>query len=107
MDATTSDGSGIARRLARLGGALRADGIPTTLRDELDAADVLLLVDAADPHEVRAALRIGLKIPRAAWTAFDRLFAELWLANHDDGDETTPPRPPRHRVEVIAPRPGR
>jgi uncharacterized protein with von Willebrand factor type A (vWA) domain len=56
--------SDLASRLARLGRALRAHGVGTTLRDELDAADALPLVDLADREEVRRALRIALKVRR-------------------------------------------
>ena len=52
-------------RLARFGRALRAAGVATTLRDEMDGAEALALVDREDREEVRPALRIALKIPRA------------------------------------------
>src|SRR2546427_137311 len=42
-----------ALRLARFGRALRAEGVATTLRDELDAAEALTLVDHGDREEVR------------------------------------------------------
>ena len=65
-------------RLARLGRALRAEGVATTLRDELDAAEALALVDREDREEVRSALRIALKIPRAEVETYDRLFDAFW-----------------------------
>lgn len=69
--------------LARLGGALRAEGVGTSLRDELDAAAALTRVDLEDREEVRMALRIALKIPRAAFETFDRLFGIFWDGETD------------------------
>ena len=70
----------LASRLARLGRVLRAHGVGTTLRDELDAADALSLVDLEDRDEVRLALRIALKVPRADFDTFERLLAVFWDA---------------------------
>ena len=70
----------LASRLARLGRVLRAHGVGTTLRDELDAADALSLVDLEDRGEVRLALRIALKVPRADFDTFERLLAVFWDA---------------------------
>ncbi len=72
--------------LARLGGALRAHGVGTTLRDELDAASALTRVDFQDREEVRTALRIALKIPRIGFETFDRLFGIFW-----DGEPAAAP----------------
>ena len=79
-----------AARLAWLGGALRAEGAGTSLRDELDGAEALLLVDRGDRGEVRRALRIALKVPRSRWDSFDRLFAAFWTGE----EPAPPPRPP-------------
>jgi uncharacterized protein with von Willebrand factor type A (vWA) domain len=81
----------VAAGLAGFAGALRAHGIRVVLTDELDAAAALTLVDLLDRDEVRRGLRIALKVPRGAWTAFDRLFDEHW------GGATVPevPIPPR------------
>ncbi|HET7294424.1 MAG TPA: VWA domain-containing protein [Vicinamibacteria bacterium] len=79
-----------AERLARLGRALRAQGAGTSLRDELDAAEALGLVDGEDRGEVKLALRIALRIPPEAFALFERLFGVFW-------DEAPPP-------EVAAPR---
>lgn len=79
--------------LARFAGALRARGVPAGLRDEVDAAEALTLVDLADRAEVRTALRIALKIrPRDA-EVFDELFARLWGSLPD----TEIPVPPAAR----------
>ncbi|HEY7409437.1 MAG TPA: VWA domain-containing protein [Vicinamibacteria bacterium] len=78
--------SDAALRLARLGEALRGHGVAATLRDELDAAEALGHVDRADRAEVRAALRIAMRIPRSAFATFDRLFGVFW--------EGAPPPPP-------------
>lgn len=84
--------------LARLGGALRASGVATTLRDEIDAAQVLALVDVGDRAEVREALRIALKIPRPAWGMFERVLAACWYG------EEPPPPPPTHGAPPALPR---
>ena len=84
-------------RLARLGRALRAEGVATTLRDELDAADAMAFVDRADREEVRRALRIALKIPRAEFETYDRLFDGFWL-----GTPEVIPVAPRRRIEAPA-----
>ena len=78
-------------RLARLGGALRAQGVATTLRDELDGADALRFVDGEEREEVRRTLRVALKIPRAAWDTFDRQLAVFW---GERTAESPPPQPP-------------
>jgi uncharacterized protein len=80
-------------RLARLGRALRAEGVVTTLRDELDAAEALALVDGDDRDEVRTALRIALKVPRADFETYDRLFDGFW----EDTPEVVPVAPRRRR----------
>jgi uncharacterized protein with von Willebrand factor type A (vWA) domain len=86
--------------LARLGGALRAEGAGTSLRDELDAAEALVRVDRTDREEVRQALRIALKVPRGFHGRFDRLFAALW-----SGEQPPPPAaPPPARPAAAAPR---
>ena len=83
-----------ALRLALLGRALRFEGVGTSLRDELDAAEALRVVDGEDRDEVCTALRIALKIPRAHFEVFDRLFGIFW-----DGEELSrravSPRRPR------------
>jgi uncharacterized protein with von Willebrand factor type A (vWA) domain len=88
--------AGAADRLARLGGALREQGLPTSVRDEIDAATVLPLVDELDRAEVRDALRIALKIPRPAWALYERVLAEVWY------DEAQAPRETRHRAAADA-----
>jgi uncharacterized protein len=88
---------GLPLRLARLGGALRGHGVATTLRDELDAADALALVDRDDREEVRLALRTALKVPRGAFDTFDRLFAGFWR-----GESPAVPPPAPRRVDAPA-----
>lgn len=83
--------SGTARRLARLGRALRAEGVGTTLRDELDAAGALSLVDREDRREVRTTLRIALKVPREHFETLDRVLPVFWGAELPG--RTTPSRP--------------
>jgi uncharacterized protein with von Willebrand factor type A (vWA) domain len=78
--------------LAHLGGELRREGVGTTLKDELDAAEAAMLVDFDDREELRRALRIALKIPRAAFETFDRLFGEL-VAAHGGPPAKAPPAP--------------
>ncbi len=87
-------------RLARFGRALRAAGVPTTLRDELDAAEALALVDREDREEVCRALRIALKVPRADFETYDRLFDGFWR----DTPEEAPVAPRRPRELPAVPR---
>jgi uncharacterized protein with von Willebrand factor type A (vWA) domain len=77
-----------ALRLANLGRALRAHGVAADLRDEMDAASALGLVDREDREEVRIALRIALKIARADFETYDRLFDVFW-----EGAPAPAPRP--------------
>jgi hypothetical protein len=82
-----------ARRLARLGGALRERGVPVTVKDELDAARALPLVDTDDRAELRRTLRIALKVPHPARDLFAQLFDALWLG--DDAPGARSGRAPR------------
>jgi uncharacterized protein with von Willebrand factor type A (vWA) domain len=86
----------LAVRLARLAGALRSAGVGTTLRDELDAAVALTLVDLADRDEVRHALRIALKIPRPAFATFDQLLGMFWARRSDASAPPEAPVSPTH-----------
>jgi len=81
-------------RLARLGRALRSAGVATTLRDELDAAAALALVDREDREEVRRAVRIALRIAREDFETYDRLFEGFW-----HGEPEAAPVAPRPRRE--------
>jgi uncharacterized protein len=85
--------TGLAARLVRLGRGLRAAGAPVVLRDEIDAAEALGLVDTADREEVRRTLRVALKVRPEAFGVFDRLFAAFW-----SGEEA--PAPPPRAVEA-------
>jgi uncharacterized protein with von Willebrand factor type A (vWA) domain len=87
------DAAALPLSLARLGAALRAHGIGTSLRDEIDAVVTLPFIDPADEHEVRFALRIALKIPRGDWPTFDRLFVGFWTGQ-ERAPDVPPPRPP-------------
>jgi uncharacterized protein with von Willebrand factor type A (vWA) domain len=95
------DAAALPVALARFGAALRAHGIGTSLRDEIDAAVTLPFVDPADEQEVRFALRIALKIPRADWPTFDRLFVGFWT----DRELTPDAPPPREPSQASRPRP--
>jgi len=91
----------LALRLAHLGGGLRKRGIPTTLRDELDAAEAAMLVDVTDREDVHRALRIALKIPRFAWASFNELFEGFWRG--DLADEATRTAPSLAKRELSLP----
>jgi len=71
-------GDGLLGQLARFAAALRGHDLRVGMGDEVDAATALTLVDLLDRAEVHRALRIAFKVPREAWEAFDRLFAEYW-----------------------------
>ena len=87
-----------APRLVRLGRALRAEGVEATVRDEMDAAAALRLVDTGDRDEVYRTLRVALKIRPPGVDAFDRHFAAFW-----SGEAHAPARPPAPRA-IEAPR---
>jgi uncharacterized protein len=91
---TVAPTADLAPRLAHLAGALRAHEIDTSLGDELDGAQALGLVDLRDGAEVRTALRIALKIPRAAFATFDHLY-DVVFGGKGQIDPAPPPRPPR------------
>jgi hypothetical protein len=100
-----SDAPDLAIALAHFGGALRAHGIAASVRDEIDGATALALVDRADRDEARAALRIALKVPREQWTAFDHLFGALWTGDAlPDAPPEAPPALPRERAPSRPPR---
>jgi uncharacterized protein len=80
-------------RVARFGRALRSQGAPVTLRDELDGAQALVLVDHEDREEVYRALRIALKIGPASLEAFDRLFDAFWRGDPTEVAPVVPRRP--------------
>jgi uncharacterized protein len=84
-------------RLARFGGALRAHGVAVDLRDEIDGAHALTVVDGDDQEEVRTALRIAFKIRRSAFETFDRLFALFWAGDFDRPPSLEPPVTPREQ----------
>lgn len=84
----------VAVRLARFGRALRAHGVPVTLRDELDAADALAIVGLDDRSTARAALRIALKIARGDFETFEKLLGVFWSGAAASVPLAT--RPPRN-----------
>jgi uncharacterized protein with von Willebrand factor type A (vWA) domain len=60
--------------------ALRGRGIRASLSDEADAVAALALSDVSDRGEVRAVLKIALKIRRRDAEVFDELFDLLWAS---------------------------
>lgn len=87
--------------LARFAGALRAWHVDVRLKDELDAAEALPLVDLVDRAEVHRTLRTALKVRRGDWETFDRVFAELW-----DGAGRPSSRAPRGPPRLVEDRRG-
>ena len=87
------DDPDVVERLARLAGRLRERGVDVSVRDEIDAAVALLLVDLDDRDEVRYALRAALKVRRSDWDTFDDLLQGFWAV------EDTPARPPERPAE--------
>ena len=83
----------LALFLAHLGRELRAQGVGTSLRDELDGASALTRVDLEDREEVKRALRIALRIPRHAFETFDRLFAKSWEGEREGAPTALSRRP--------------
>jgi uncharacterized protein with von Willebrand factor type A (vWA) domain len=88
----------VATRLARFGRALRAHGVPVTLRDELDAADALAIVGLDDRAQAGAALKIALKIARGDFETFEKLLGVFW-----SGAAVSVPLAPRPPRDVPAP----
>jgi uncharacterized protein with von Willebrand factor type A (vWA) domain len=80
-------------RIARFGGALRAHGLGTSLRDEIDGAQAVSIVDGHDRDEVRAALAIALKIRPSDLEVFERLFEGFWRSGKTNQGTTAPPAP--------------
>lgn len=72
-------GGDLLGALARLGAALREDGVRVAIGDEIDAARALVRVDVADPAELRRALLCTLRIRPRDLAAFERAFARTWL----------------------------
>jgi uncharacterized protein len=91
-------GGGIVGHLASFAGAMRRQGIPVVLSDEIDAAQALDRLDLLDRAEVLRGLRIALKVPHDAWPAFARLFDEHW------GGSATPEVPVPPATYPSAPR---
>jgi uncharacterized protein with von Willebrand factor type A (vWA) domain len=89
----------IPLRLARLAGELRGQGVATSLKDELDAAEGLMLIDLADQDELRRALRITLKIPRWAFAIFERLFSAVVCEEKTPCDRAPAGYPPTPRQQ--------
>jgi uncharacterized protein with von Willebrand factor type A (vWA) domain len=70
--------SALAAAAVVLGRALRAEGIGVAPGDEIDAAQALALLPAADREEARRALRIAFKVRREQWDVFEAVFDRLW-----------------------------
>lgn len=91
----------MTEHLARFADAMRAHGIGVGLSDEIDAASALSLVDALDRAEVKRGLRIAFKVPREAWTIFDRLFDEHWGGTAAHEVPIPPPASARERGRAL------
>jgi uncharacterized protein with von Willebrand factor type A (vWA) domain len=90
---------GLTAQLARFAQALRGEGLRVGVGDELDAATALTLVDLLDRAEVHRALRIAFKVPREAWSAFDRLFERYWAGAPSPRPQANWPRESRGAVQ--------
>lgn len=82
-------------QVARLGRALRRRGVSTTVKDELDAASALPLIDLFDRAEVRHALRVTFKVRRRDWGAFDEEFDRIWGDEQNGAADDERARPPQ------------
>ena len=69
---------GIIEHLARFGRELRTRGVFVGLRDEIDGAEALTLIDLFDRDEVYRALRTTFKVQRRDWATFEKLFKQWW-----------------------------
>ena len=92
---------GIIEHLARFGRELRANGVFVGLRDEIDGAEALTLIDLFDRDEVYRALRTTFKVQRRDWLTFEELFKQWWSDLSPDPLGTEKRRPASdggHRV---------
>jgi uncharacterized protein with von Willebrand factor type A (vWA) domain len=92
---TAADGNGhdLVSHLARFSEALRGRNVPVSLREEIDAARALELIDIGDIDEVYTALRATLRIgPRDA-TIFNLLFDLMWRRSGGSRGPDPPPDP--------------
>jgi len=90
---------GLTAQLAKFAAGLRGEGVRVGVGDELDAATALTLVDLLDRAEVHRALRIAFKVPREAWSAFDRLFERYWEGAPSPRPQQNWPREQRGTVQ--------
>ena len=100
--------SDLVAHLARFGGELRRSGVAVDLKDEIDAAHSLALVDIGDHREVRLALRCSMRVPHRHWPLFDQLFFEMWRMGSGQprvvprrAQAPKPPQPPHRRSNPI------
>ena len=96
-------GADLLGALARLGAALRDDGVRVAIGDEIDAARALVRIDVADPAELRRALLCTLRVRPRDRAAFDRAFERTWLGAPAGRRAGRPaaPRPARSRLTVV------
>lgn len=86
-------GGDLIAHLARFACGLREAGVNVSIKDELDAARALTLVDLLDRREVRDALKTALKIRRGDWGVFDEVFARFWERRGASGGSAMKDRP--------------
>ncbi len=92
---------GIIEHLARFGRELRTRGVFVGLRDEIDGAEALTLIDLFDRDEVYRALRTTFKVQRRDWATFEKLFKQWWSGFSPVRSRTEQQRPASdggHRV---------
>jgi hypothetical protein len=96
-------GADLLGALARLGAALREDGVRVAIGDEIDAARALARIDIADPDELRRALLCTLRIRPRDLAAFERAFERTWLGAPAQRGAARPadPRAARPRLTVV------
>lgn len=75
----------LMRAMLAFGGVLRAQGLPVTTPELMDAVRALEVVDLMDRDEVYLALRAVLVSRREEQPAFDRCFESFWRFQAEEG----------------------
>ena len=92
---------GIIEHLALFGRELRTRSVFVSVRDEIDGAEALTLIDLFDRDEVYRALRTTFKVQHRDWATFEELFEQWWSGLSPVSSRTEKQRPAAdggHRV---------
>lgn len=79
--------------LTRLARHLRTTGVRSGPSDVVDAVEAWRVIGPEERDEAARAVRIALKVPRAAWPAFEAAFGALWAGREMPASSDRVPRP--------------